>query len=168
MKLTVLLAIALAAPSVVAAQPASCPDPVRALLDAHETARRAHMAGDAALLTAGMADRLLLVEDGTITATTRDAARAKFAGYFGRVSYRAWDDRSPPQVTVSADRSLAWMAVEIEGAIVPRDPPGAAEQRFRSSWIATYARAGCDWQMTAIASAVVDLAPGGGGATPKD
>lgn len=51
------------------------------------------------------------------------------------------------------------MAVQIMGELRPRGEAGdGAWERFTSSWVATYARTGCGWKMTAISSDVVPVA----------
>jgi hypothetical protein len=146
----VALAVSLAAP-----QPCPVSDPRAAILVLHEKAREAHLRGDAALIAAGMGDRLLFAEDGGIRIQTNAQVAEFFTGYFKRVRYRQWRDVSPPRVEVSPDGEMGWMAVAVEAHYTRADKPDEGEKTFKSSWIATYKRDQCSWRMTGIASDVV-------------
>jgi hypothetical protein len=50
---------------------------------------------------------------------------------------------------------MGWMAVKVRARYIERAKPEAGEKAFKSSWIATYQRVGCEWKMTGNASAVV-------------
>ena len=149
--------IALAVAASVAAPQACLATDVRAnVLALHETARQAHLRGDAALIARGIGDRLLLAENGRIRVQSNAEVAQFFTGYFGRVRYSQWRDVTPPVVKVSPDGQMAWMAVEIEAHYTRADEPAGGEKTFKSSWIATYERDGCEWRMTGIASDVVE------------
>jgi hypothetical protein len=138
--------------------PASCPatDAKAELLALHETARRAHLRGDATLIAATIGDQLLFAENGGIRLQSKAEVAQFFTGYFKRVRYRQWRDVAPPVVAVSPDGAMAWMAVGVEARYTSADKPADGEKAFKSSWIATYARQDCTWRMTGIASDVVD------------
>jgi len=140
------------------AAPAACPatDAKAELLAIHETTRQAHLRGDAAPIAATTADQLLLAENGVIRRQSKAQVAQFFAGYFQRVRYREWRDASPPVVAVSADGSMAWMAVAVEARYTRADKPAEGEKSFKSSWIATFERQNCAWRMTGIASDVVE------------
>ena len=137
---------------------AACPaaDATAELLALHETAREAHLRGDAALIAGGLGDQLLLAENGVIQVQSKAEATSFFTGYFQRVRYREWRDVAAPVVRVSPDRQMAWMAVAIAARYTRADKPADGEKSFQSSWIATYARDRCSWRMTGIASDVVE------------
>jgi hypothetical protein len=150
-----MLALALAVS--LAASPLCPPgDPKAELLSLHETARQAHLRGDASLIAPTMADQILFADKGVLRTQTRAEVAKFFAGYFQQVRYREWRDVSPPVVTASPDGQMAWMAVAIEARYARADKPAEGEKSFKSSWIATYQRDGCAWRMTGIASDVVE------------
>lgn len=130
-------------------------DPAAALLEAHERARQAHLEGNVELMTEDWAPRTVSVQDGELTVDDSAESAASFAEYFAGVSYSEWRDIVPPIVRVSPDGQMGWMAVRIAMTVAPRSDP-AAEQRFTSSWIATYEVQDCRWRMTGIASEVVE------------
>lgn len=164
MSMEFLVALALAAAPATAdeavASPDACPvDPATSLLATHQRARAAHLAGDARVLAEDSAESVVSARRGGLDHVTRAQILARFTDYFAQVEYRRWDDLVPPRVELSADGSVGWMAVRIEGELRPRgETGGGAWERFTSSWVATYARAGCGWQMTAISSDVVPVA----------
>ncbi len=147
-----------AAVATLLAAPATCPAPnaKAELLALHEATRQAHLHGDSAPIAAATADQLLLAESGVLRTQSRAQVAQFFAGYFKRVRYREWSDASAPVVAISPDGQMAWMAVAVEARYTRADKPAEAEKSFKSSWIATYARDGCAWRMTGIASDVVD------------
>lgn len=122
----------------------------------HETARRAHLEGNAELMAPGTADRMIVASNGDLSVSSREKVVDFFKGYFARVKYLEWADAEPPVVNVSPDGRMGWMAVKVRARTVERAKPEAGEQAFKSSWIATYQRVGCAWKMTGISSAVVD------------
>ena len=148
-----MIGVALAAS--LAAQPACPATDLRAeLLSLHETTRRAHLLGDAALIAVTTADRLLLADNGAVRIQSNAEVAQFFTGYFKRVRYRQWRDASPPVVAISPDGQMAWMSVEIEAQYTQADKPAEGEKTFKSSWIATYRRDKCAWRMTGMASSV--------------
>lgn len=130
------------------------------LLALHETDRRAHLIGDADLLTSCMADELREASRGAVSRVSREAVRRRFASYFTAVKYKEWKDTVPPQVFVSPDGTMAWMIVAVQATVETSSPDGTRKtQRFVSSWIATYAKHEGQWKMTAISSSVRDADP---------
>jgi hypothetical protein len=123
---------------------------------AHETARRAHLEGDAELMAPGMADRMVVVSNGDLSVKPKAEMTAFFKSYFARVKYLEWSDAAPPSISISPDGRMGWMAVKVRARYLERAKPEAGVRSFKSSWIATYQRVGCEWEMTGIASAVVD------------
>lgn len=158
--MTIALAPILALASLWTAEPSAprCStgeEAVGELRAAHEMARRAHLEGNAELLAPGIADQMVLVSNGNISVNPRAAMISFFRSYFTRVRYLEWSDAAPPVINVSPDGQLGWMAVQVRARYLDRANPEAGEKTFRSSWIATYERIGCEWKMTGNASAVV-------------
>jgi hypothetical protein len=123
---------------------------------AHETQRRAHLEGNAELMAPGMADQMVLVSNGNLLVNSREKMISFFKTYFARVKYLEWSDTAPALVNVSPDGRMGWMAVKVRARYLEREKPEAGEKAFKSSWIATYQRVGCEWKMTGNASAVVN------------
>lgn len=128
---------------------------VAELRAAHEADRRAHLEGNVELMTPGMADQMILVSEGNLSVNPKDETKSFFKGYFGRVKYLEWSDAEPPVINVSPDGQMGWMAVKVRARYLDRAKPEAGEKAFKSSWIATYQRVGCQWKMTGNSSAVV-------------
>ena len=150
--------IAIAAAISIAAAPAPCPaaDLRAEALAAHETTRQAHLRGDAALLASRVADTLVLADNGAVRVQSNAEVAQFFTGYFKRTRYAQWRDTKPPVVAISPDGQMAWMAVELVARYTRADKPNDGEKTFKSSWIATYKRDKCAWQLTGIASNVVN------------
>jgi hypothetical protein len=104
----------------------------------------------------GMADQVALVSNGNLSMQPKEKMLSFFEGYFAKVKYLEWSDAAPPVIEVSPDGRMGWMAVKVRARYVDRAQPKVAEKAFKSSWIATYQRVGCDWKMTGNSSAVVD------------
>jgi hypothetical protein len=121
----------------------------------HEISRRAHLEGNADLMAPGMADQMALASNGDLSLNPRDKTVGFFKSYFGRVKYLEWSDTAPPVVRVSPDGQMGWLAVKVRARYLERAKPEAGEKAFKSSWIATYERVGCEWKMTGNSSAIV-------------
>jgi hypothetical protein len=123
------------------------------ILAIHQNDRRAHFAGDAALLIPKDATEILNVQDGKITPTTPDQMRKEFVEYFRNSEYSAWDDLEPPQVHVSPDEQMAWMAVRVHSKFVRTLSDGKKEpHEFVAAWTSTYEKLNGKWQMTSVTS----------------
>ena len=136
-----------------------CPsgeEAIAQLRAAHETQRRAHLEGNAELMAPGMADQMVLVSNGDLSVNPKEKTISFFKGYFARVKYLEWSDAAPAVIHVSPDGRMGWMAVKVRARYLERAKPEAGEKAFKSSWIATYQRVGCEWKMTGNASAVID------------
>ena len=94
--------------------------------------------------------------NGNLTTQSCGQVLAFFARYFARARYLEWSDAAPPAISVSPDGTRGWLTVAIRARYVESAKTEAGKRRFRSSWIATYRRIGCKWQMTGIASAVMN------------
>jgi hypothetical protein len=97
-----------------------------------------------------------LVSNGNLSVQPKEKMIGFFKGYFARVKYLEWSDTAPPLIKISPDGQMGWMAVKVRARYVERAKPEAGEKSFKSSWIATYQRQGCEWKMTGNSSAVVD------------
>ena len=98
---------------------------------------------------------MVLASNGDISVNPKENMKSFFDGYFNRVKYLEWSDAAPPMVHVSPDGQKGWMAVKVRARFLARTRPEAGEKTFKSSWIATYQRVGCEWKMTGNSSAVV-------------
>jgi hypothetical protein len=114
--------------------------------------RRAHLETNAELLAASLADALLSIADGAVTASPKDSLRA-MGRYFSGASYRAWDDVEPPRILISDDNSLAWVCRVV---CVDREEPapegGRRRRLFVSAYTATYKWKEDGWRMTTVTS----------------
>jgi hypothetical protein len=122
---------------------------------AHETTRRAHLEGKAELMDPGMANQVTVVSNGNVSVSPREKMISFFKGYFAKVEYLEWSDVEPPLIHVSPDGQMGWLAVKVRARYLERANSAVGEKVFRSSWIATYQRVGCEWKMTGNSSAVV-------------
>ncbi len=151
-------AICLILPAALLGKPASsrCLPAEAELRELHERARRAHLQGDVALMAGDWSDQVVSASGGDLITSDKAGLTRFFATYFGQVKYLEWRDVAPPALSVSPDGRMAWMAVKVEARFLSRAESAKGEQRFKSSWIATYRREGCQWKMTGVSSAVVN------------
>lgn len=92
----------------------------------------------------GMADQMVLVSNGDVSVNPKEKMIGFFKTYFARVKYLEWSDAAPAVVNVYPDGRMGWMAVKVRARYVERAKPDAGEKAFKSSWIATYQRVGCE------------------------
>lgn len=121
-----------------------------ALLALHRQAREAHLTGNADLLASGTADYLLVISRAKIHRQSREDVRKFFQKYLAETKYSMWDDAVAPEVRISKDRNMAWMAVHIRA----RARQAREELDFESAWVATYEKTEGQWQMTTISSSI--------------
>ena len=123
------------------------------LLELHEAQRRAHLAGDAAGLTALLADDFSELRDGVLTRPTRAESEARLRRYFDSVECLAWDDLAPPELRLAADGSLATVAVQKLVRVRTTDADERTLlERTLFAWLATCVREGESWRLASIAS----------------
>jgi hypothetical protein len=104
----------------------------------------------------GMADTVVLVSNGNVSLNPKEKMMSFFKGYFARVKYLEWSDAALPVINVSPDGQMGWLAVQVRARYLDRNKPEAGVKAFKSSWISTYQRVGCEWKLTGNSSAVVD------------
>jgi ketosteroid isomerase-like protein len=133
--------------------PAFATDPdTDALLLLHCQAREAHLTGNADLLASGTADHLLVVSRAKIHRQSREDVRKFFQQYLAETRYSMWNDVVPPEIRLSPDRKMAWMAVHIRA----RAKQAGEALDFESAWVATYEKNAGQWRMTTISSSIED------------
>lgn len=122
------------------------------LLGFQETARRAHLEGDADLLVSRFADDFTSVNDGRVTTSSPEEQRERFARYLGSVEFLEWDDVEPPVVRISDDGSMAWVVVHKRVRLVPADEPGAEPEHTVFAWLETWEKRDGEWELTSVTS----------------
>lgn len=158
MRVTVLLVVSLLAagtgtpahgkPSVGSAGSATVSDKT-ALLRVNQRQREAHLEHDARAMVETLADGFVSIEDGVVSRPGRSQLMARFQAYFARVRIHEWEDVGEPLVQVSADGSLAWMAVQKRVRLTE------ADGRTRTTvfaWLATFEKRQGRWLQTSVTS----------------
>lgn len=121
---------------------------------AHE--RDAHFANDVDGLMLNQSDSFTAVVGGNIHHLTGDQMRRNFVQAFENATYHEFDDLEEPEVHVSNDGRLAWVASRIMVRKSQIDDTGKArERRFVSTSITTYEKQG-RWLRTATSGNVVE------------
>lgn len=80
---------------------------IKLFLQENETARKAHMLGDAKMLTAGIADTMISVNRGQITKSSNQEIYERFKNYFKNIEYIKWEDIEEPVINISDDGTMA-------------------------------------------------------------
>ena len=129
----------------------------RELLEVHAYERDAHLACDLDAMMLNQADRFTAVGAGGFRVFAGDEMRKLFIGAFDRATYHAFDDLEAPEIHVSDDGTLAWMAVRIKVWKSQIDQEGVTrERRFVSSAIYTYENRDGRWLRTGSSGHSVD------------
>ena len=127
------------------------------LLEVHAYERDAHLACDLDAMMLNQADRFTAVGAGGFRVLTGDEMRQLFVGAFDGATYHAFDDLEDPEIHVSDDGTLAWMAVRIKVWKSQTDKAGVTqERRFISSAIYTYENRDGRWLRTGSSGHSVD------------
>jgi hypothetical protein len=115
--------------------------------------RRAHLETDAGLIGGHLADELVEVSGGEIRTQTREEVVTFFTQFFQGATYEMWEDARPPEIRVSADWKMAWVARKIRARRMDQGPTGTqVRQSFESAYTATYEKRDGGWKMTSVTS----------------
>ena len=121
----------------------------RELAAVHSFERAAHLACDLDAMMLNQADSFTAVGAGGFRVLTGAEMRQLFVGAFDGATYHEFDDLEGPEIHVSADGTLAWMAVRIKVWKSQIDKAGVTqERRFVSSAILTYQHRDGRWLRT--------------------
>ena len=149
----VLLGLAIMAPSVMAQH-----SDTDILLGMHETVLQAHRDGDVEAWLSVEADTVLSVNNGTITRLTRTDRRSARSGYLLRATFDRYEDVRPPEVRISEDGTLGWVAVEVEvEGWMARDDGAIEDFAEAYAWVELYEKRDGRWVMTGNVSNSRDL-----------
>jgi ketosteroid isomerase-like protein len=117
----------------------------------HQADRRAHLSHDVKALVAHAAESLIDVRDGKVQRLTREQIRERFAEYFRRANFIAWDDVEPAIVRASPDGRLGWMIVRVHIAYDEKLPSRKVRRTDSVlAWMAAYEKRNGEWIMTAV------------------
>jgi len=137
---------------------------LKELMEVHRYEREAHFSNDVEGLMANQADEFTAVVDGEIHHLTGEQMRNNFVQAFKNATYHEFDDLEEPEIHVSADGSLAWVAVRIRVRKTQSDESGETkERRFLSAAIRTYAKQNGRWLRTGTSGNIVNLDVSGEG-----
>jgi len=118
-----------------------------------EDGRRAHLETDASLIAAHLADSVFSVDGGQVIVQTKQEIEDFFRFYFDGATYHAWEDVTPPIISMSNDGSMAWVTRTVH---VDREElgPGGEPWRseFTSAYTATYELLDGRWKMSSVTS----------------
>lgn len=129
----------------------------RELLEVHSYERDAHLTCDLDAMMVNQGDRFTAVGDGGFRVLTGAEMRQIFVGAFEGATYHEFDDLEAPEIHVSGDGTLAWMAVRIRVWKSQTDSTGASqERRFVSTAIITYENRDGRWRRTGSSGNSVD------------
>ena len=121
----------------------------RELAEIHAHERTAHLACDLDAMMLNQSDSFTAVGAGGFRVLTGAEMRELFVGAFDGATYHEFDDLEGPEIHVSADGTLAWMAVRIKVWKSQIDKAGVTqERRFVSSAILTYQHRDGRWLRT--------------------
>ena len=130
----------------------------RELLEVHSYERDAHLACDLDAMMSNQADSFTAVGQGGFRVLTGAEMHQIFVGAFDGATYHEFDDLEDPDIHVSDDGTLAWMAVRIKVWKSQTDKAGVTqERRFVSSAIYTYEKRDGRWLRTGSSGNSVDL-----------
>ena len=123
------------------------------LLELQRLQREAHLNGDAAQMVSLFADDFTSIKDGEITRPSREASLGRFARYFARVRFHAWDDLADPVIEVSGDRTLATVLVQKRVHITYPDAHGRQMEELTDfAWVELWRRREARWELAMVVS----------------
>lgn len=119
------------------------------LLLLHKKQQDAHLDKDAKLFVDQFADKMISVNHGKISTTTKDSALLRFQGYFDKVQIKEWKDISPPVIDFSADASMAYMVVDkLVVLTYTNEENKLVKETTHFAWVAIFKKqADGDWKI---------------------
>jgi len=130
---------------------------IEELMQVHSHERDAHISNDVDALMLNQADEFTAIGDGAIHHLTGEQMRQNFVRAFSDATYHEFDDLDEPEVHVSADGNLAWMAVRIGVRKTQTDESGATRERsFISTALQTYVKRDGRWLRTGTSGNIVE------------
>ncbi len=121
-----------------------------AVLRVQQQQREAHLQRDAEAMVATMADDFVSINNGSISRPTRAQRLERFRDYFSSVRFLEWADVSEPHLQLSADGTMAWVAVHKRVRLVSLADGKESTTVF--AWMSTYEKRKGRWVQTAVAS----------------
>jgi len=123
-----------------------------AILRLQKQEQMAHLQYNADSFVSMMADDFTSIDAGKITHPTREENRTRFARYFSRVHFLAWEDITPPSITIANDASLAIVLVHKRLIVVPKDSLSARPDTAIFAWSAHYRKYDGEWKIFTVVS----------------
>jgi hypothetical protein len=118
-----------------------------------EGSRRAHLETDASLIAAHLADSVVSINGGQVIIQTKQEIEDFFRFYFDGAIYHAWEDVTPPIISMSKDGSMAWVARTVHVDREELGPGGELwRSQFTSAYTATYENTDAGWKMNSVTS----------------
>ncbi|MBO6575615.1 MAG: DUF4440 domain-containing protein [Rhodothermales bacterium] len=118
------------------------------LLAMHAELLRAHRDNDVEAWMAIEADTTLSVNGGEISFSHAAERRSEREAYLGSAEFEIYRDVAEPEVTVSVDGTLAWLAAEVE----VRGRMGDATFHDVWAWVELYRKTDAGWKLVGNAS----------------
>lgn len=131
---------------------------IAVLLKENETARNAHMLGDAKMLTAGIADTMISVNRGQITKSSNKEVYERFKNYFKNIEYIKWEDLEDPVINISDDGTMAEILYKKIILVRSKNEKGEWEKgAVLFAWSANHKKINGVWKIISNTSTREDL-----------
>lgn len=119
------------------------------LLALHNAQQAAHLKKNARQFVDQFADKMVSVNQGKISTTTKDSALLRFQNYFDQVQIKEWKDIDPPVIDFSTDASMAYMVVDkLVVLTYLNEENKAVEETTHFAWVSIFKKqAGGDWKI---------------------
>ena len=121
----------------------------------HRQQRDAHLSKSAKMMVDQFAEDIISVNHGQIDSVyTRSEDSLRFQTYFNSVSFKKWDDVTPPKIRFSRDGSMAYMIVDKLVILETIDSAGdKIEETTRFAWVAIFRKQDSGaWKIECVAS----------------
>ncbi len=93
------------------------------------------------------------INKGTISKLSKTELEKRFQKYFNSVNFIKWDDKTPPIIRFSQDRSMAYSVVNKEVIIeYLNEENHSARDTTQFAWLAIYTKEKGNWKLDCIAS----------------
>ena len=134
-------------------QPFSIENETAKILEMHHAQRDYHFNKDSIAFANQLSKNFISINRGEISTPTKEAALARYNGYFSSVEFVKWDDVSEPIIKFSNDGSMAYTIVDKVMRVTHKNENDSlVESETHFAWTAIYKKYGDEWKIDHVAS----------------
>ncbi|XOV93599.1 MAG: nuclear transport factor 2 family protein [Bacteroidota bacterium] len=123
------------------------------ILKMHNAQRDYHFNKDSIAFVDQLSDNFTSVNHGVISKPKKEDILSRYHHYFSSVEFLKWDDLTEPDITFSADGSMAYTVVDKIVVTIHNDENGnPVEGQTHFAWTSIYKKYEDEWKIDCVTS----------------